>query len=182
MSEVVYDVPISEVAKILSKSDRQVRRYVKVRRLKAKPVRIQGHLKLMFSRDEVESFKEHFSAEGIFGESGHEIIVDAQFIDQADEGDTSASESDTIDISELGTGEASSVKYAIDALREQIRDLRVENKDLHYQLEQRSGQVGFLQGKVETLQEDMKMLMPAVKAQEELAQHKPWYKRIFNKE
>lgn len=182
MSEVVYDVPISEVAKILSKSDRQVRRYVKERRLKAKPVRIEGHIKLMFSRDEVESFKERFTAEGMFGESGHEIIVDAQLIDQDTTDQASESEADVVDAGDVDVEGAATVKYVIDALREQIQDLREENKDLHYQLEQRSGQVGFLQGKVETLQEEMKMLMPAVKVQQELANRKPWYKRLFVKE
>ena len=176
MSQVVYDVPISEVAKILAKSDRQVRRYVKDRRLGARPVRIEGHIKLMFSRDEVAAFKDKFTAEGVFGESGNEIIVDAQFIDQAEPEQTTASDSDTDGI------EPSAVKYVIDALREQIRDARSENRELHYQLEQRSGQVGFLQGKVEALEEEMKMLMPAVKVAEEIANRKPWYKRLFGKE
>ncbi len=180
MSEVVYDVPISEVARILAKSDRQVRRYVKERRLKARPVRIEGHIKLMFNRDEVETFKERFTAEGVFGESGNEIIVDAQLIDQAESEPTP--ETEPIESLDMDGDEPTAVKYVIDALREQIRDLRSENRELHYQLEQRSGQVGFLQGKVEALQEEMKMLMPAVKAQEEIAKRKPWYKRLFGRE
>jgi hypothetical protein len=180
MSGVVYDVPISEVARLLSKSDRQVRRYVKERRLKAQPVRIEGHTKLMFSRDEVERFKERFAADGVFGEFGNQVVVDAQLIEGSPRPD--AEEVGAPDSSELGAGDSSAVKYVIDAMREQIRGLRTENRDLHYQLEQRSGQVGFLQGKVETLQEEMKMLMPSPKAQEELAARKPWYKRLFGKE
>lgn len=182
MSEVVYDVPISEVAKILAKSDRQVRRYVKERRLKARPVRIEGHIKLMFNRDEVGAFKDKFTAEGVFGESGNEIIVDAQLIDGAESEQTVSNDLDAVDMGDTDGGEPSAVKYVIDALREQIRDLRSETRELHYQLEQRSGQVGFLQGKVEALQEEMKMLMPAVKVAEEIANRKPWYKRLFGKE
>lgn len=71
------------------------------------------------------------------------------------------------------------VKYVIDSLMEQIKELRAENRELHYQLEQRSGQVGFLQGRVETLQEELKMLAPAPKTREEIIQKKPWYRRLF---
>ncbi len=175
MSEVVYDVPISEVAKLLSKSDRQVRRYVKERRLKAAPLRIEGHVKLMFSRDEVMAFGEQFVADGVFGESGDEIIVDAQVIGK--DTSTDSASDDDVDVLDVG---ASSVKYAIDVLREQLKDQRKENKDLHYQLEQRSGQVGFLQSRVESLQDEIKALMPAPKP--EAVDKKPWFKRIFSRD
>jgi predicted nuclease with TOPRIM domain len=72
------------------------------------------------------------------------------------------------------------VKYVVDALREQLDALRTENRDLHYQLEQRSGQVGFLQAKIETLQEEVKALAPAKKM--ETADTRPWYKRMFGKQ
>ena len=176
MSEVVYDVPIGEVASILTKSDRQVRRYVKERKLRARPVRIDGHIKLMFNRDEVHAFGERFADEGYFGDTGSEIVVDAHLVEE------SAHEAH-VETPELETelpGD-SAVKYVIDALREQIRDLRKENQDLHYQLEQRSGQVGFLQGKVETLQEEMKMLMPSRESQQEVVARKPWYRRFFGR-
>lgn len=180
MNDIVYDVPISEVAKILTKSDRQVRRYVKGRKLSARPVRIEGHIKLMFSREDVLAFKDRFAGEGYFGESGREIIVDAHLLDDDREGvagDTRVSDTGVVD-----GGEPSAVKYVIDALREQMRDLQKETRELHYQLEQRSGQVGFLQGKVETLEEEMKMLMPAAKSQEVIVKRKPWYRRLFGRE
>ncbi|MHB0912084.1 MAG: helix-turn-helix domain-containing protein [Armatimonadota bacterium] len=157
MNERAYDLPITEVAKILEKSDRQVRRYVKERRLAAKPVRIDGHIKLMFNKDEVEAFRDGASAEGIFGESGTEILVDAQLIDRQES--------------------EPAVKYVIDALRDQLNELRDENKDLHYQLEQRSGQVGFLQAKIEDLQEEVKALAPAPKEE-----RRGFFARIFRRE
>lgn len=174
MTELVYDVPISEVASLLEKSDRQVRRYVKGRRLEAQPVRIQGHMKLMFNRDEVLTFRERLSEGGFFGDSGREIVVDAHLVE--DEG---SPESEPVVTFSDDSPEASAVKYVIDALREQITDLHKENRELHYQLEQRSGQVGFLQGKVEAIQEEMKMLMPASESREEIVKRKPWYRRLF---
>ena len=174
MTEAVYDVPISEVASLLEKSDRQVRRYVKGRRLEAQPVRIQGHLKLMFNREEVLTFRERFSEGGFFGDSGREIVVDAHLVE--DETDTGSAPISDVD---ADAPAASAVKYVIDALREQITDLQKENRELHYQLEQRSGQVGFLQGKVEAIQEEMKMLMPASGSREEIVRRKPWYRRLF---
>lgn len=168
MSEVVYDMPIGEVVGILEKSDRQVRRYVKANKLQPKPLRIDGHVKLMFNRDEVLSFKERLTAEGVFGRSGREVVVNSRLTDESG-------------AAVVDSGDAPPVKYVIDALREQIKDIQHENRDLHYQLEQRSGQVGFLQGKVEALQEELKMLMPAQPSQDEIIERKPWYKRLFGR-
>ena len=175
MSELVYDVPIGEVTSILAKSDRQVRRYIKARKLQARPVRIEGHIKLMFNRDEVFSFRDRFAEQGYFGESGREIIADAHLVED-DSGISEMASDAHVDIQGDGA-----VKYVIDALSEQIRDLQKETRELHYQLEQRSGQVGFLQGKVETLQEEMKMLMPAPHSQAEIIKRKPWYRRLFGR-
>lgn len=175
MSEVVYDVPISEAAKILEKSDRQVRRYVKEKRLKARPIRIDGHIKLMFSRDELGTYKERLIQGEYFGDSGREIIIDAQLIDKSEEAPEIQEDPVVIE-----SGEPT-VKYVIDALKEQIKELRKDNHDLHYQLEQRSGQVGFLQGRIEGLQDEIKMLMPAAKPETDGSGNKPWYKRIFSR-
>lgn len=179
MSDIVYDVPISEVAKILGKSDRQVRRYVKDKRLTAKPTRVDGHIKLMFSRDEVLAFGEHSARERVFEEPGRQVVADARLIQERDR-DTEPGPvvSDVIDI---GGPESGAVRYVIDALREQIQNLQKENRELHYQLEQRSGQVGFLQGKVETLEQEMKMLMPAKRSREDIVERKPWYRRLFGR-
>lgn len=177
MNDIIYDVPIREVAKILEKSDRQVRRYVKDRRLVARPIRVDGHIKLMFNRNEVTAYRERFSDGVFFGESGQEIVVDAQLI--GDDGNGAEHEHvsfDSPDIDETGA-----VKYVIDTLRDQIKELQQESNDLHYQLEQRSGQVGFLQGKVEMLQEEIKMLMPAMPTQDEIVERKPWYRRLFGR-
>lgn len=171
MNDVVYDMPISEVAGTLGKSDRQVRRYVKERRLTAKPTRVDGHIKLMFSKDEVIAFGERPPKS-----EGPEILVDGQLL-EGDAGD----EPGIAGITGMDDGESAAVKYVIDALREQIHGLREENKDLHYQLEQRSGQVGFLQGKVEALEDEMKALMPAKPAQDEIIERKPWYRRMFGR-
>jgi len=168
MEEVVYDMPIKEVAGILDKSDRQVRRYVKDRRLRATPARIDGHIKLMFNREQVEEFKGRLDS-GYFGKSGREIIVDAQLVGDGDEGSQPEPGVAGMEIDQPGP-----VKYVIDALRDQLKDLHKENRELHYQLEQRSGQVGFLQGRVETLEEERKMLMPA-----QTSERKPWYRWIF---
>lgn len=170
----VYDMPINEVVKILDKSDRQVRRYVKEKSLRAKPVRIDGHIKLMFSRDEVIAFSERFSRESVSDDSGTEIVIDAQLIGNNGNGAKELKEITVIDTLDIDEGNA--VRYAIDALKEQISDLKQENKDLHYQLEQRSGQVGFLQGKIEALQDEVKALMPAPKPE-----HTPWYRRLFGR-
>jgi DNA segregation ATPase FtsK/SpoIIIE-like protein len=176
MSDVVYDLPIKEVAGILDKSDRQVRRYVKEKKLKARAVRVDGHPRLMFNTDEVQAFRERFSEEGILTaefESEGEIIVDARIVEGSDDGHESDVEAVT------DTPDTGAVKYVIDALREQLKEVRDENRDLHYQLEQRSGQVGFLQGRVETLQDELKMLMPAQKP--ETDGKKPWYRRVFRR-
>lgn len=180
MNDKVYDVPIAEVAGILDKSDRQVRRYVKGERLTARPVRIDGHIKLMFCRDEVLAFRDGAAAQGVFGRAGREVVADTRLVDgasEASEQETGASAADAQDV-----GESAAVKYVIDTLGEQIKELQKENRELHYQLEQRSGQVGFLQGKVETLEEEMKMLMPSAESQEEIVRKKPWYKRVFGRE
>jgi len=178
MNDVVYDVPIKKVAEILDKSDRQVRRYVKERKLNARAVRIEGHVRLMFNAGQVEAFREHFSEEGILTagefELNREMIIDARVVEGSD-GGAEADGDDVVDASV--TGGDGAVKYVIDALLGQISGLRDENRDLHYQLEQRSGQVGFLQGKVESLQEEMKALMPAQKP--EADGKRPWYRRIF---
>lgn len=179
MNEVVYDVPICEVAKVLEKSDRQVRRYVKSERLKAKPIRIDGHIKLMFNRDEVLMLKKGIPDEGVFGQSGREILVDARLVE---DGGNRVTRKKTAVEDDADAVESNAVKYVIDALREQIKELQTENKDIHYQLEKRSGQVGFLQGKVETLEEEMRMLMPATPSQDEIIVRKPWYKRMFGRE
>jgi hypothetical protein len=181
MSDIVYDVPIKKVAEILDKSDRQVRRYVKEKKLKARAIRVDGHARLMFNSDDVQAFKERFSEDGILSVEGFEsdgqIIVDARIVEGSDGG--SQAESDDF-IDSAAADEGGAVKYVIDALRDQITDLRDENRDLHHQLEQRSGQVGFLQGRVETLQEELKMLMPAQKP--EADGKRPWYRRIFHRE
>jgi len=169
----VYDIPISEVAKILDKSDRQIRRYVKERRLMAKPVRVDGHVKLMFARTEVDAFKEMFTPEGIFaGES--KDVQPSQEVPESEE----PISVDVIDASPME--ESQTVKYVIDVLKDQIDQLRKENNDLHYQLEQRSGQVGFLQGQIESLQAEVKMLMPMAKP--DTPARAPWYKRMFARE
>lgn len=174
----VYDIPINEVAKILDKSDRQVRRYVKENRLKAKPVRIDGHIKLMFNRDEVMSFKDGNVTPVIDADrdTGN-VYVDAQLIDDMDEIDDQVSEAKVIDNSEFT--ESAAVKYVIDALKEQIQDLRKENQELHYQLEQRSGLVGFWQGKAEVLQEEVKALAPVPKEEEPKPEQKKSFWRFW---
>lgn len=172
MSEVVYDMPIGEVAKVLGKSDRQVRRYVKERRLMARPTPIDGHIKLMFSKDEVVSFSERPSKPT----GSPEILVDGRLLEGHDSGEPGIA-----GITDMDDSGSAAVKYVIDVLREQISDLRKDNQDLHYQLEQRSGQVGFLQGKVEALEEEMKALMPARPAQDEIIEKKPWYRRMFGR-
>lgn len=177
MNDVLYDVPIKEVAEMLDKSDRQVRRYVKERKLKARAVRMDGHVRLMFNTEQVLAFKERFNEEGILTEAVSQpedgIIIDARIVDGSDNGhdpgaDAASDASDGVD--------AGAVKYVIDALREQIKDLHEENRELHHELEQRSGLVGFWQGKAEQLQEEMKALMPAERPEDA---KKPWYKRIF---
>lgn len=174
MTDAVYDMTIKDAVEILEKSDRQVRRYVKAGRLRAKPVRIDGHVKLMFNEEELLAFKETLAAEGAFGESGRQIVIDGHFVgeDAIDAEGGSAPESRSLE-------NADAVKYVIDALREQIQELQKENKELHYQLEQRSGQVGFLQGKIDALQEEIKMLMPAQPSEEKTVERKPWYRRLF---
>ena len=179
MDDIVYDTPIGEVAKILDKSDRQVRRYVREKRLIAKPVRVDGRVKLMFNREETLAYKERLARRDFSREPANEIIADARLIEDGD-GDRREADASLVDIADLG--ESSAVKYVVDVLREQIRELRQENQELHYQLEQRSGQVGFLQGKVETMQEELKMLMPATPSQDEIIKRKPWYRRIFGRE
>lgn len=180
MNDAVYDMPISEVAEILDKSDRQVRRYVKEKRLKAIPVRVDGHVKLMFNREEVLAYKERLEGGDGFQDEPREVVADARLIDESSPEE--ATEPKIADVEITSPTADSAVKYVIDALREQIRELRKENQELHYQLEQRSGQVGFLQGRVETLQEELKMLMPSSAAQEEITRKKPWYKRLFGRD
>ncbi len=175
MNDVVYDLPIKEVAEILDKSDRQVRRYVKERKLKARAVRVDGHPRLMFNTDEVQAFRERFSDEGILTaefESEGQIIVEGSDDGQEMDGDS------VTDTPDIGGGDGA-VKYVIDALRAELKDARDENRDLHYQLEQRSGQVGFLQGRVESLQDELKMLMPAQKPEDDAK--RPWYRRVFRR-
>ena len=166
MGEVVYDVPISEASKILEKSDRQVRRYVK---------------------EELAADRERLMEGEYFGESGREIVVDAQLIGEAEEvvEATEVDEQDVI-VTEQAVGMAESgVKYAIDALTEQLRHLREENRELHERLEKTYAQTGFLQGKVEQLEKEVLMLMPAVKPEEAETEPEPprgpWYKRMFGK-
>lgn len=176
MTDNIYDMTIKDAAELLEKSDRQVRRYVKAGRLKAKPVRIDGHVKLMFNREELLAFRSTLEAEGLFGESGREVVVDGRLSSE-----TVDLPPDTSAVDFVGSGGAEAVKYVIDALREQIQELQKENKELHYQLEQRSGQVGFLQGKIDALQEELKMLMPPQSAPDDLTRRKPWYKRLFGR-
>lgn len=180
MKDAVYDMPISEVTEILDKSDRQVRRYVKEKRLKAIPVRVDGHIKLMFNREEVLAYKERLDGGDGLHDEPREVVADTRLIDE--DSPQEGSESKIADMEIAGPTADSAVKYVIDALREQIRELRKENQELHYQLEQRSGQVGFLQGRVETLQEELKMLMPSSAVQEEIERKKPWYKRLFGRD
>lgn len=168
MDDNVYDVPISEAVEILEKSDRQVRRYVRDKLIKAIPLRVQGHVKLMFNREELVAFKERLAQGGTFGKLGYEGVAHVRSGEDNNTG--SAATHDVKD---------ASIRYVVDALLEQIRELRKENQELYYQLEQRSGQVGFLQAKVETLKEELKMLMPPQKEREEVVKQKPWYKRLF---
>lgn len=169
------DISINEVAKILDKSDRQVRRYVKERRLKSKQVRVDGHVKLMFSREDVEEFKLQFTPEGVFAGEAREVVTDAPVAE-------AVPEAEPVEIVESVAAEDSlAVKYVIDVLREQIAHLNDENKDLHYQLEQRSGQVGFLQGQIDALQTEVKMLAPAAKAEVVTVEKKSWFQRVFHK-
>ncbi|MDH7482239.1 MAG: hypothetical protein QHH26_09755 [Armatimonadota bacterium] len=177
MNEVIYDMSIKEASEILEKSDRQIRRYVKANRLKARPVRVDGHIKLMFNREQVLNFKETLMKESALGESDNKIMVDAKLINKATDGESEKDETAVID--GIASIAPDHIKYVIDTLLEQIKELRAENRELHYQLEQRSGQVGFLQGRVETLQEELKMLAPAPKTREEITQRKPWYRKIF---
>ena len=179
MNDVVYDVRIKEVAKILDKSDRQVRRYVKARRLNAMPLRVDGHIRLMFNRGQVIAFRERVLSDGAFRESGREIIADTHLIGDGDSATTQGAEATVAQGADIG--QSGAVKYVVDALREQIGELQKENRDLHYQLEQRSGQVGFLQGRVEILQDELKMLAPAAESQEEIIKRKPWYRRVFGR-
>lgn len=172
MDTTVYDVTIGEVASMLDKSDRQVRRYVKAKRLRAKPVRIGGHIKLMFNKDQVVGFKE--TLETLEQPEPEQIVVDARLVDGQ-----KAETEEAVEAEKEYQGEEKAVKYVIDALKEQIDGLRNENKDLHYQLEQRSGQVGFLQGKIETLEEEIKMLAPVPKQEEP---RKSLWQRLFGKQ
>ncbi len=177
MSDVVYDLPIKEVAEMLDKSDRQVRRYVKEKKLKARAIRVDGHHRLMFNTEEVLAFKERFTEEGILAaesDAAGDAVLEARIVEGSDDGrqpDAVDADLDTADI-----GDAGAVKYVIDALREQISDLREENRELHQELQRHSGLIGFWQGKAELLQEEMKALMPAKRPEDE---KKPWYRRIF---
>lgn len=173
---IVYDVPINEVAKIIDKSDRQVRRYVKERRLHAKPIRVDGHIKLLFNREEVVAFKDNSGRADVIIPQGEPVFVDAQLIDDMEDLESPVQEAKLLDGGDTGDGTA--VKYVIDILKEQIDNLRKENQDLHYQLEQRSGLVGFWQGKAEVLQEEVKALAPASKPEEpeEPKQERSWWK------
>ncbi|MGB9588493.1 MAG: helix-turn-helix domain-containing protein, partial [Armatimonadota bacterium] len=139
MTDTVYDMPISEVAEILDKSDRQVRRYVKEKRLKAIPVRVDGHVKLMFNREEVLAYKERLEGGDGLQDEPREVVADARLIDESSPEEVI--EPRIADMEITSPTADSAVKYVIDALREQIRELRKENQELHYQLEQRSGQV-----------------------------------------
>lgn len=172
MEEIVYDIPISEVAKLLDKSDRQVRRYVKEKQLKVRSVRVGGHKRLMFNRDDILSFRERVSAGAPQKERAQAEVIEGQVV----EGDDGARQIEDAEAAAMESEMPPAVKYVIDALTSEIKELKKESKELHYQLEQRSGQVGFLQGKVEILQEELKMLAPAQKEEDA---KKPWYKRIF---
>lgn len=165
MSDKTYDLPIGEVAKVLDKSDRQVRRYVKEKRLSAKPMRIDGHIKLLFSRDEVLAFRDGGATEVSSPEIDEEMVIDAQLV-----GDGDGMDVQSIDATVMGagSGDGGAVKYAIDALKEQIAELRQENRELQSQLQNVSGLVGFWQGKAEVLQDEVKMLNPAPKAKRSL--------------
>lgn len=176
VKEVVYDVPIAEVAEILGKSDRQVRRYVRERRLEARPVRVDGRIKLMFAREEVEAFGRDLAAADPARSEPRTVVVNGRLIEE-ERTTTEASQPPAGDNYDTLSIEA--VKYAIDALREEIQQMRKQNEELHYQLEQRSGQVGFLQSKVEMMQEEMKMLMPSQESRQEVVRRKPWYRRLF---
>ncbi|MHB1455727.1 MAG: helix-turn-helix domain-containing protein [Armatimonadota bacterium] len=161
----VYDVPINEVAKILDKSDRQVRRYVKERRLNAKPIRVDGHIKLLFNHKEVVAFKDNSGRPDAVTPQVEPTFIDAQLIDDMEDLELPVQEAKIIDGAD--TSDGTPVKYVIDILKDQIDNLRKENQDLHYQLEQRSGLVGFWQGKAEVLQEEVKALSPVPKPEEE---------------
>lgn len=169
----VYDVPINEVAKILDKSDRQVRRYVKERRLNAKPIRVDGHIKLLFNHDEVVAFKDNSGRPDAATQQGEPTYIDAQLMDDLEDLESPVQQAKIIDGADAGDG--TPVKYVIDILKEQIDNLRKENQDLHYQLEQRSGLVGFWQGKAEVLQEEVKALSPIPKP-EESEPKRPWWR------
>jgi hypothetical protein len=176
MTETTIEITIADVAKILDKSDRQVRRYVKERRLKANPVRVDGHVKLMFNREEVEAFQARISPDHPSPQESAHVVMDGVLVDEVSDDDDIERSDDNAVTMDVDGG----VKYVVDALREQLDALRTENRDLHYQLEQRSGQVGFLQAKIETLQEEVKALAPAKKM--ETADTRPWYKRMFGKQ
>lgn len=173
-----YDVPINEVAKMLDKSDRQVRRYVKERRLRARPIRIEGHVRLMFNRDEVAAFRDAAVRPEAGATQDAPLYVDAQLIDDVEDLDPPISEATILDGPD--NGDSGAVKYVIDVLKEQIDNLRKENQDLHYQLEQRSGLVGFWQGKAEVLQEEVKALAPVPKPDEPSAQPaRSWWQKFW---
>ena len=177
MSDVVYDLPIKEVAEMLDKSDRQVRRYVKEKKLKARAIRVDGHHRLMFNTEEVLAFKERFTEEGILStesDADQDVILEAQIVEGSDDGHQPETVESDLDMADIG--DTGAVKYVIDALREQISELRDENRELHQELQRHSGLIGFWQGKAELLQEEMKALMPVKKPEDE---KKPWYKRIF---
>ncbi|MBP6965003.1 MAG: helix-turn-helix domain-containing protein [Armatimonadetes bacterium] len=179
MSDIVYDLPIREVAEMLDKSDRQVRRYVKEKKLPARAVRIEGHVRLMFNSDDVRAFRQRFNEEGILTseemspEEG--VIIDAQLIDRPREG--SESEDETV-IDAYDVPDSGAVKYVIDVLKEQISELRDENRRLHREVEERAGLIGFWQGRAEILQEEVKALMPIPKPEDEKM---PWYRRVFGR-
>lgn len=172
---IVYDIPINEVAKILDKSDRQVRRYVKERRLNAKPIRIDGHIKLLFNHEEVVAFRDGSGRPDVIIPQNEPTYIDAQLMDDLEDLESPVQEAKLLDGPENSDG--TPVKYIIDILKEQIDNLRKENQDLHYQLEQRSGLVGFWQGKAEVLQEEVKALSPVPKPEE--PEPKPTKKPIW---
>lgn len=172
----VYDIPISEAAKILDKSDRQVRRYVKEGRLKAKTIRIDGHMRLMFNRNELNLFREGLNPPTNEPNESPSAIS-GELMD--DELDINEEIQELVPESGTNDGNADAIKYAIEVLREQIDVLRQENKELHQQLEQHSGLIGFWQGKAEILQEELKALTPASNQQEDPKPARSWWKRLW---
>lgn len=157
----VYNITITEAAKILDKSDRQVRRYVKERKLKAKSMRVGGYVRLMFNKDEVIAFRDGSSNPA---EANVQQTIEGQDVDIMTAAD---SVEDVKEEAKPNVYDGQAVKYAMDILKEQIDNLRKENQELQTRLERQSGATGFWQGKAEALQVELKALMPIPKTEAE---------------